>query len=120
MVIRSSAPGEDGSTLSLAGLHESYLNVSGIDEVLKKIKKVWASLWSDRAILYRQELGLEDARSTIAVVIQEFIEGESSGVVFSRSPLNETQLIIEAVYGLNQGLVEGDVVPDRWILDRNN
>lgn len=119
VVIRSSAPGEDGSTLSFAGLHESYLNVSGIDEVLKKIKKVWASLWSDRAILYRQELGLEVASSTIAVIIQEFIEGESSGVVFSRSPLNDTQLIIEAVYGLNQGLVAGDVAPDRWILDRN-
>lgn len=119
LVIRSSAPGEDSSALSFAGLHESYLNVSGIDQVLKKIKKVWASLWSDRAILYRQELGLEVACSTIAVVIQEFVEGEKSGVVFSKSPLDASQLIIEAVYGLNQGLVEGDVEPDRWILDRN-
>lgn len=119
LVIRSSAPGEDGSALSFAGLHESYLNVSGIDLILKKIKKVWASLWSDRAILYRQELGLEVACSTIAVVIQEFIEGEKSGVVFSKSPLDPYQLIIEAVYGLNQGLVDGDVEPDRWILDRN-
>ncbi len=119
VVIRSSAPGEDGSALSFAGLHESYINVSGIEQVLKKMKKVWASLWSDRAILYRQELGLEVASSTIAVVIQEFIEGESSGVVFSRSPLDASQLIIEAVYGLNQGLVAGDVEPDRWVLDRN-
>ncbi|GAB6192474.1 hypothetical protein JCM39068_22230 [Desulfocastanea catecholica] len=119
VVIRSSSPGEDGSALSFAGLHESYVNVSGIDQVLKKIKKVWASLWSDRAILYRQELGLEVASSTIAVVIQNFIEGESSGVVFSKNPLDVSQLIIEAVYGLNQGLVDGDVEPDRWILDRN-
>ncbi len=119
VVIRSSSPAEDGSALSFAGLHESYLNVSGIDQVLKKIKKVWASLWSDRAILYRQELGLDAASSSIAVVIQEFIEGERSGVVFSKSPLDASQLIIEAVYGLNQGLVDGDVEPDRWILDRN-
>ncbi|MEE4242463.1 MAG: PEP/pyruvate-binding domain-containing protein [Desulfopila sp.] len=119
VVIRSSAPGEDGGARSFAGLHDSYLNVAGIDQVLQKIKKVWASLWSDRAILYRQELGLEVASSTIAVVIQEFIEGESSGVVFSKSPLNASQLIIEAVYGLNQGLVDGDVEPDRWILDRS-
>lgn len=119
VVIRSSAPEEDGSDRSFAGLHESYLNVSGIDQILKKIKKVWASLWSDRAILYRQELGLEVASSTIAVVIQEFIEGQCSGVVFSKSPLDASQLIIEAVYGLNQGLVDGDVEPDRWILDRN-
>ena len=119
VVIRSSAPGEDGTDRSFAGLHESYLNVLGIDQILKKIKKVWASLWSDRAILYRQELGLEVASSTIAVVIQEFIEGQCSGVVFSKSPLNASQLIIEAVYGLNQGLVDGDVEPDRWVLDRN-
>lgn len=119
VVIRSSAPGEDSADLSFAGLHESYLNVSGHDEILKKIKKVWASLWSDRAILYRQELGLEVANSLIAVVIQEFIEGESSGVVFSRSPLKASEMVIEAVYGLNQGLVDGDVEPDRWILDRN-
>lgn len=119
LVIRSSAPGEDSSALSFAGLHESYVNVSGLDEVLKKIKKVWASLWSDRAILYRQELGLKVASSSIAVVIQEFIEGERSGVVFSRNPLDASELVIEAVYGLNQGLVDGDVEPDRWILDRN-
>jgi len=119
LVIRSSAPSEDGSALSFAGLHESYLNVTRLDEVLKKIKKVWASLWSDRAILYRQELDLEVTRSRIAVVIQEFIEGESSGVVFSRSPLDSSQLIIEAVHGLNQGLVDGAVEPDRWIIDRN-
>ena len=119
LAIRSSAPGEDGSALSFAGLHASYINVSGIDQVLKKIKKVWASLWSDRAILYRQELGLDVASSTIAVIIQEFLEGECSGVVFSRSPLDPSQLIIEAVYGLNQGLVDGDIEPDRWVIDRN-
>lgn len=120
LVIRSSAPGEDSKASSFAGLHESYLNVSGVDELLKKVKKVWASLWSDRAILYRQELGLEVASSNMAVVIQEFIEGECSGIVFSRSPLDKSQLIIEAVYGLNQGLVDGVIEPDRWILDRED
>lgn len=118
IAIRSSAPEEDSAVHSFAGLHESYLNVTGGDELLKKVKKVWASLWSDRAILYRQELGLEVASSNMAVVIQEFVEGDRSGIVFSRSPLDETQIIVEAVYGLNQGLVDGAVEPDRWVIDR--
>ena len=120
LVIRSSAPEEDSQARSFAGLHESYLNVVGLDELLKKIKKVWASLWSDRAILYRQELGLDVVNSKMAVVLQEFIEGESSGVLFSKSPLDPSQLIVEAVHGLNQGLVDGIVEPDRWILERKN
>jgi len=118
LVVRSSAPEEDSHSRSFAGLHDSYLNVTGIDELVKKIKKVWASLWSDRAILYRQELGLEVASSKMAVVLQEFVEGQASGVLFSKNPLDSSQLVIEAVYGLNQGLVDGLIEPDRWILDR--
>lgn len=119
-VVRSSAPEEDGMGGSFAGLHESYVNVTGIDELLKSIKKVWASLWSDRAILYRQELGLEVRNSNMAVVIQPFIEGAASGVMFTRSPLEQGQMIIEAVHGLNQGLVDGAVEPDRWLVSRSD
>lgn len=118
LVIRSSAPEEDSQARSFAGLHESFLNVTGHSDLLKNIKKVWASLWSDRAILYRQELGLDVLSSKMAVVLQEFIEGESSGVLFSKSPLDSSQLIVEGVHGLNQGLVDGIVEPDRWVLDR--
>ena len=118
LVVRSSAPGEDGISSSFAGLHESYLNIAGSDELVKKIKKVWASLWSDRALLYRQELGLDVGNSAMAVVIQPFVESDVSGVLFSRNPLNPAQLILEAVHGLNQGLVDGLVEPDRWFLDR--
>ena len=120
LVIRSSAPEEDGAGGSFAGLHESYVNVSGAEEILKKIKKVWASLWSDRAILYRQELGLEVVKSRMAVVIQPFIEGQVSGLLFTRNPLDQAQMVIEAVHGLNQGLVDGAVAPDRWLVSRNN
>ncbi|MGW8195133.1 MAG: PEP/pyruvate-binding domain-containing protein, partial [Desulforhopalus sp.] len=116
LVVRSSSPGEDSRANSFAGLHESYINIGNFDDLLKKIKKVWASLWSDRAILYRQELGLDTTASRMAVIVQEFIEGESSGVMFTRSPLDSSHLIIEAVHGLNQGLVDGSVDPDRWTL----
>jgi pyruvate,water dikinase len=69
-------------------------------------------------MLYRQELGLDIEKSAMAVVIQEIIVGERSGVIFGRNPNDPSQAVIEAVYGLNQGLVDGTVEPDKWILDR--
>jgi rifampicin phosphotransferase len=116
--VRSSAPGEDSSRTSFAGLHDSFVNVRGLQSILEHVRLVWASLWSDRALLYRQELGLDVEKSTMAVVIQEMLFGERSGVVFGMSPVHEKQTALEAVYGLNQGLVDGTVEPDRWILDR--
>jgi len=118
VAVRSSALGEDSAQVSFAGIHESYVNISGADAVLKHIKLVWASLWSDAAILYRKELNLDLEKSAMAVVVQEFVPGECSGVFFGKNPMDGTQAVIEAVYGLNQGLVDGTVEPDRWILRR--
>ncbi|KPK24996.1 MAG: hypothetical protein AMJ70_00085 [Dehalococcoidia bacterium SG8_51_3] len=116
--VRSSAPGEDSLKTSFAGLHESFVNISGEEAILDHIRLVWASLWSDRALLYRQELGLDVKKSAMAVIIQEMVLGERSGVVFGESPVEASQAVVEAVYGLNQGLVDGTVEPDRWILNR--
>jgi len=116
--VRSSAAGEDSGAASFAGLHDSFVNVRGIPSVLDHVKLVWASLWSDRALIYRRELGLDIARSRMAVLVQEVIAGECSGVVFSQSPSDETHTVIEAVHGLNMGLVDGAVEPDRWTLSR--
>jgi pyruvate,water dikinase len=120
VVVRSSAPGEDSAKASFAGLHESYVNVSGADRILEHVQKVWASLWSDAALLYRQELGLDVETSTMAVLVQEIVVGERSGVVFGKNPNDPSQAVIESVYGLNQGLVDGTVEPDRWILERDS
>lgn len=117
-VVRSSAPEEDDTQASFAGLHESYLNIIGADSIIEHVRKVWASLWSDAALLYRQEIDLDVEKSSMAVVIQEIIAGDRSGVVFSQSPNDSSQAVVESVYGLNQGLVDGQVEPDRWILDR--
>ena len=116
--VRSSAPGEDSSKTSFAGLHESFLNLLGSEAILNHIRLVWASLWTDRAILYRQELGLNVSKSAMAVIVQEMVTGDRSGVVFGKNPLDAHQSVIEAVHGLNQGLVDGTVQPDRWILER--
>jgi phosphoenolpyruvate synthase/pyruvate phosphate dikinase len=118
VAVRSSAPEEDTAKASFAGLHESYINISGLSAILEHILKVWASLWSDAALLYRQEIGLSVEKSTMAVVIQAIVPGERSGVVFTQNPNEASQGVIESVYGLNQGLVDGTVEPDLWILDR--
>ncbi len=118
VAVRSSAPGEDGVTASFAGLHESFLNVKGPAAVLDHVRRVFASLWSDRALLYRKELRLTPAGSAIAVLVQEMVPAERSGVVFGVSPSDPDQAVVEAVWGLNEGLVDGTVEPDRWILSR--
>jgi len=120
VAVRSSAIGEDSASASFAGLHESYLNVRGIKEILEHIKLVWASTWSDAAILYRKEIGLEVENSSMAVVIQELVLGQKSGIIFGRSPVDQSKAVIEAVYGLNQGLVDGTIEPDRWMIDRES
>jgi len=117
-VIRSSAPQEDSAGASFAGIHESYVNVRGHAAILDHIRRVWASLWSDGALLYRQELGLTPESSAMAVLVQALIVGDFSGVAFTVSPMHADQSVVEAVPGLNQGLVDGLVTPERWILNR--
>jgi len=118
--VRSSAIGEDSGQLSFAGLHESVLNVTGTSHILEQVKKVWASLWSDAALLYRQELGLAVEHSAMAVLVQQFVPGDVSGVIFSQSPLDPEVAVLEAVSGLAQGLVDGSVEPERWEIERHN
>lgn len=120
VVVRSSAPREDAAGTSFAGLHDSFVNLRGVDAILEHIVRVWASLWTDRALLYRRELGLSPAGSVMGVAVQAIVAGEVSGVAFGVSPTDPGRAVIEAVYGLNQGLVDGDVAPDAWILDRQN
>ncbi len=122
LAVRSSAPEEDTVTSSFAGLHESFVNVLGDEPVLDAVRAVWASLWSDAALLYRQELALDPARSTMAVLVQEMVNGGPSGLAFGRDPragASPTRAIIEAVPGPCRELVDGLVDPDRWVLDRS-
>ena len=117
LAVRSSAPGEDSAGASFAGLHESFVGVRGSAAVIEAIRDVWASLWSDRALLYRRELGIDVDTSSMGVVIQELIDGEVSGIVFGVHPTDPELAVVESVYGLNQGLVDGTIEPDRWTLD---
>ena len=116
-VVRSSAPEEDRKGHSFAGLHASYTHVHGCEAVLRHIRRVWASLWSDAALLYRQELGLDTVSSAMAVLVQEMVPGQASGICFTRDPIRAGRGTIEAVHGMNPPLVDGRISPDRWSLD---
>lgn len=118
--VRSSAPGEDSDERSFAGLHESFVGVRGENGVLDAIRLVWASLWSDAALLYRKELALDPLRSRMAVLVQRLVIDSPSGVAFGRDPRDQglARQVVEAVPGLCSDLVDGAVDPDRWILER--
>jgi phosphohistidine swiveling domain-containing protein len=122
LAVRSSAPGEDSAHRSFAGLHESVVGVKGDEAVLDAVRVVWASLWSDAALLYRQELALDPAQSRMGVVIQEMVDENRSGVAFGRDPrqISLDQAIIECVPGPCGDLVDGVVDPDRWVLHRTS
>jgi len=120
LAVRSSAPGEDSENRSFAGLHESFLHVVGEEAVLEAVRLVWASLWSDAALLYRQELALAPLRSRMAVLIQEMRTEDCSGVAFGRDPRTDQNehAVIEAVPGPCSDLVDGSVDPDHWLISR--
>jgi len=122
LAVRSSAVGEDAAGRSFAGLHESIVGVHGRQAVEDAVRLVWASLWSDAALLYRKELGLDPANSRMAVVVQEMIDADYSGVAFARDPrdMRKDCALIEAVPGPCSLLVDGLVDPDRWELDRKS
>jgi phosphohistidine swiveling domain-containing protein len=122
LAVRSSAPGEDSAHRSFAGLHESVVGVTGGEAVLDAVRVVWASLWSDAALLYRQELALDPAQSRMAVVVQEVVDEDRSGVAFGRDPRQPSldQAIVECVPGPCGDLVDGVVDPDRWVLHRRS
>ena len=121
LAVRSSAVGEDSDGRSFAGLHESIIGVRGQAAVQDAVRLVWASLWSDAALLYRKELGLDPAHSRMAVLVQELVDADRSGVAFARDPRDTRQerALIESVPGPCSLLVDGQVDPDRWELDRN-
>ncbi|AFM41078.1 phosphoenolpyruvate synthase/pyruvate phosphate dikinase [Desulfosporosinus acidiphilus SJ4] len=120
VAVRSSATAEDLPGASFAGQQETYLNIQGERAVLEAIKKCWASLWSSRAVQYRLLQGFGESEAALAVVIQEMAPHEVSGVVFTVNPLtnNSSELIINAVHGIGESLVQGEIIPDQWIARR--
>lgn len=121
VAVRSSATAEDLPDASFAGQQETYLNVQGIESVLNGVRNCYASLWGNRAVSYRFHQGYDQTSVSIAVVIQEMIESEKSGVLFTVNPVNkkENEMQINASFGLGESVVSGRVTADSYIIDKS-
>lgn len=112
--VRSSATAEDLPFASFAGQHDTYLNIIGRDKVLRHISKCWASLFTDRAVIYRIQNGFDHSQVFLSVIIQRMIFPQASGILFTADPLtsNRKLLSIDASFGLGEALVSGLVSAD--------
>ena len=119
VAVRSSATAEDTAEFSFAGMFESYLNVSGIDALVTNIKACWASTFGARVLFYRIARGMP-AEMPVAVVVQRMVDSEKSGIMFTADPAtrDSSRIVIEAVWGLGEAIVQGAVTPDRHVLDK--
>lgn len=116
VAVRSSATAEDLDDASFAGQQETYLNVVGLENLLESIKRCYASLWGDRAVSYRRTHGYGGANVSLAVVIQQMIESDTSGVMFTRNPADgQDEVLVNASYGLGEAVVSGMVSPDEYV-----
>ena len=118
VAVRSSATAEDLPDASFAGQQDTFLNILGETDLLEAVQQCWASLYGARAIYYRSKQGFDDRSVNIAVVVQELIHSEKSGVMFTSHPVTgEPLTIVEGSWGLGEAVVSGSVSPDNYVFD---
>lgn len=122
VAVRSSATAEDLPTASFAGQQETYLNVVGEHHLLNKVKECWASLFTERAVFYRHSQGFDHFRVGLAAVVQRMVESDKSGIAFSIDPVtnDKSKIVIEAIFGLGEYIVQGKVTPDHYEVDKRS
>jgi rifampicin phosphotransferase len=122
VAVRSSATAEDLPDLSFAGQQDTYLNVVGAEQLLEAVIKCWSSLWTARAMGYRIRNGIDHKEAALAVIVQEMVQSEASGVLFTANPLTglRSETVIDATLGLGEALVSGQVEPDHYVVDTLN
>ena len=120
VAVRSSANAEDLPGLSFAGQQETYLNVRGEEAVVAAVKNCWASLWTAQAISYRHQNGIDQDSVAMAVVVQQMVPSEVSGILFTANPASgeRSEIIINGSFGPGEAVVSGQVTPDTYIVDR--
>ncbi len=120
VAVRSSATAEDLADASFAGQQDTYLNIKGDEKLLESIKKCFASLYTSRATYYRNKKGFEHSKVSLAVIVQKMIDADKSGVIFSKDPsYKNNNIIIEAVFGLGEGIVSGRITPDKYVISKD-
>lgn len=120
VAVRSSATAEDLPGAAFAGQQDTYLNVVGAAAVVDAVRGCWESLWTDRAVAYRDTRSIDPREVRIAVVVQEMIESEVAGVMFTADPVTgaRDRIVVDAGAGLGEAVVSGLVTPDHYVLDR--
>jgi pyruvate,water dikinase len=120
VAVRSSATAEDLPDASFAGQQETFLNVRGVDELLENIVKCWSSLFTPRAIFYRNEKGFAHEKVFISVGVQKMVNSRAAGVIFTLNPVtgDTRHIVIEGNHGLGEAVVSGSVTPDDFIVDK--
>ncbi|WP_426321592.1 PEP/pyruvate-binding domain-containing protein [Microbacterium sp. E-13] len=119
VAVRSSATAEDLPGASFAGQQDTYLDVTGIDDLLDAVHRCWASLWTDRAVAYRAAQGIDGSAVALAVVVQRMVDAASAGVLFTADPVTgrRRQAVVDAARGLGDAVVSGTVDPDHFVVD---
>ena len=119
VAVRSSATAEDLPDASFAGQQDTFLDVLGPEAILAAVTECWSSLWTERAIAYRESHDVDHSAVSLAVVVQEMVPAEASGVLFTADPLSgrRDRIVVDAVHGLGEQLVSGQVVPNHYELD---
>ena len=121
VAVRSSATAEDLPDASFAGQQETYLNIKGEARLVEAVQKCWASLYGARALYYRAKQGFDDRSVNIAVVVQQLVNSEKAGVMFTSHPVTgEPLTIIEGSWGLGEAVVSGSVSPDKYVFDQRS
>ena len=122
VAVRSSATAEDLPDASFAGQQDTYLYIFGEEELINYVQECWASLWTARAIYYREEKDFDHFKVALSAVVQKMINSEKSGVVFTANPINNNreELMINSSWGLGEAVVSGVVTPDEYIVEKNN
>jgi len=121
VAVRSSANAEDLPEMSFAGQQDTYLNIIGEEDLYRAIRDCWASLWTPRAISYRDRMGIAHEEVAMAVVVQLMVTSDVSGILFTANPTtgDRNEIIANASFGLGEAIVSGQVTPDTYIFDRN-
>ena len=119
VAVRSSATAEDLPGAAFAGQQDTHLNVVGEAALLEAVRRCWGSLWTERAIAYRDRRGVDHAAVRIAVVVQRMVPAEHAGVVFTANPVTgaRNEVVVDASGGLGEAVVSGLVTPDHYVLD---
>jgi len=120
VAVRSSATSEDSESASFAGLQDTYLWTLGEEQLVARVLDCWASLYNSESITYRLRLGLPEDQLAMAVVVQVMVDAECAGVMFTRSPTtgDKSVIVIEGSWGLGSCIVNGEVTPDRYVVNK--